>query len=252
VAAWENSRNNCAFEEVSSPGEADIIFLRNDGLGSNFYGIADFPCMNHGREISLNVHEVEADHGATPLFDCIRNVATHEFGHALGFHHTDSDAELLSGTPESDPASIMLSGESWPTPLGLPWFGMLPGPDADDQKMAEYIFPRDGAHIEIGQVKGTRNLNGMYSIQAKYHQITAFCYNIEYELMSGENLLETGSFLSNGLATGSFSCTGTYPPGVYTLICCGKNYAQDYNSECAMKSSKTFILNYLPPPPEDE
>ncbi len=242
VTAWESPKNNCSFIAVNSMNEAYIVIERDDELGANVYGVADFPCMNHGRNIFLNVHETEADHGSTLLSACIKNIVTHEMGHSFGFHHTDSQANVLSGTPESDPNSIMLSGASWPIPDGLEWFGNLPGPDGYDFLMAEYFFPRDGAHVEIEQVQISSSGNGLSSVRFKFKQVTALCYHISYEFKNGEALIQAGESLSDGTTEGWISIPGFYTPGTYTLTLCGKNYAQDYNDVCQLKATRVIEI----------
>jgi hypothetical protein len=57
---------------------------------------------------------------------------THEFGHTIGFHHTNQTSGIhISGTPTSDPNSVMNS-------FVLPWNGFTSG----DVRATQILYPQ--------------------------------------------------------------------------------------------------------------
>jgi hypothetical protein len=77
------------------------------GVLPNVYG-------DVGSRISVNTKYNTLD------FTTMQFCTTHEMGHTIGFLHTDQTAgDLIPGTPESDPASVMNS-------YANPWVGFSP------------------------------------------------------------------------------------------------------------------------------
>ena len=158
LSRWEGSASGTKihFITVLSHNEADLTFIRNNAgasvsnptlptcmsasawPGSNPAAISTFPASgNVGRFISIRF-DYAGDNAARVA------LLMHEIGHALGFRHDNSASEanttscgasiqniLLSGTPNNDPSSVMV------TPVSSSRTNL----SSNDQLAARLLYP---------------------------------------------------------------------------------------------------------------
>lgn len=161
VTLWLNGTNNIVLNEVSSASPANIIIYLDNNLGENTWGRTGvFPTGDPiSTGIALNISETIED-CTVDIFTCIRNLTAHEIGHALGFHHTDlGSSQLLLGSPENDPSSIMNSGNAIG---GMAGYGTLTGPNANDIDMASALYPANGLAIELTRIQINPSMGGEF------------------------------------------------------------------------------------------
>ncbi|WP_298903524.1 M57 family metalloprotease [uncultured Psychroserpens sp.] len=116
---WSNIQDNCINFTLTTNPNADIVVRSdNNSLPNNVIASAGFPNANQPHnEILINLN---FDGNTTVSTGQKRYNMVHEFGHCIGFRHTNWDARgegvgpvganLIPGTPSQDPNSVMNGG----------------------------------------------------------------------------------------------------------------------------------------------
>lgn len=229
IIMWSNGKTNIALSEVPSTSLPNIIIYVNNNLGANRWGQTAFPSGGPiSAAIAINIEETIQD-CTVDIAQCLKILTAHELGHALGFRHTDEQAsQLLYGSPQSDPGSIMNSGDAIG---GMAGYGTLPGPNDNDTDMASALYPKIGLAVELLNVQVSPSMGGDFvTMDVSYRQNYGICHTVIFELLRNNQVIKTFQPQDIGVIKTGKIYLGKFlvEPGRYQVRAVGRNYKGDF------------------------